>query len=618
LIKLPLKLGKRKGRLSGYFGDSAIEEIKSKTDIVGLISEYVTLKKAGRLFQGFCPFHEDTKTPSFKVTEERQTFHCFGCQVGGDVFSFIQRKENLTFPEAVRWLAERAGVELVEKEMSPARKRARSEAESIARINELAVDYYVEQLERSGEARGYLGDRGLKQGTIEKFRLGYAPDTWEGLVTYLSRKKADKKHAELAGLVRSRESGGYYDLFRGRITFPLHDLQGRVIGFGGRTLGEVTDKNPKYYNTPETALFKKSRNLYGLHQARKAIEKSSEVIVVEGNVSLLTPFEAGFENIVAPLGTAFTNDQFRLLTRRGIKKMYVAFDGDDAGRRAALKTAEMALEHEVPAVFVDFEEKFDPDDTIRKYGPERFRELLESARDLFDFIIEEVEKKSSGEKFGHGSFIASIVPFIEKSASSVVREQFIMKVSSRTGYVGPDSIRSMIDGSGPPVDWEHGGYPEEEEDRVKKVLSEEVMAIVFWTMPEYRPMISELVPVVAEGSRQNLALNLLNSMVDCVADTGTLDYRRLLGYIKDESENQLLSRLLLTEFGVDPDDVQNLVDDCFSGPRGMTASNIKLEMRKLRMEIAEAERSKDSEKVLSLMKRMQHVKEELGRIQIGH
>lgn len=356
-------------------------EIKRLSDIVKVIQEYVPLKKAGANWKACCPFHEE-KTPSFIVSPSRQTFRCFGCQVGGDVFEFVMKYERVDFPEALRMLADRAGVKL---RYNVADGPAAEEKAELYRLCEWAATFFMEQLgEREGaEARKYVEKRKLDPAMIAEFRLGYAPDAWDRLSCDAKRAGFPEALIVKAGLAIRRESGGIYDRFRHRLIFPIEDARGRVIGFGGRSLD---GSEPKYLNSPETPLFQKGRHLYALPQAREAAMKEGKLAVMEGYTDAIMAHQHGVKWVVATLGTALTRDHIGLI-RRYASEALVVFDGDEAGRKASERSLDMFLAEDFPMKVASMPEGLDPCDCLLERGLDVFVECLERAQELFEYRI---------------------------------------------------------------------------------------------------------------------------------------------------------------------------------------------------------------------------------------
>ena len=377
--------------------DEAVKrEVRARVDIATLIGSYVPLKKRGRDLVGLCPFHAE-RTPSFHVHPEDGFFKCFGCGAAGDVFTFMQRLENVPFPEALRMLAARAGVEVEEE--SPQAARHRNERELIYEANTVATAYFARMLAspQGSHAREYAQQRGLGPAAITKFSLGYAPDSWDGLVTELRAHNVDLAVAAKAGLVKPRQSGGYYDFYRDRLMIPTFSTTGEVIAFGGRALG---DAEQKYLNTTTTPVYVKGRHLYALNIARRAAALDETLIVVEGYLDCIALHVAGFENAVAALGTAFTEEQAREL-RKYAQHIYLCFDSDEAGNNAAFKAIDMAvkvMEHAGSSVrIVQLPSGSDPDSFVRAQGPQAFRQALADAKPSIEFKLDrEIDALRSG------------------------------------------------------------------------------------------------------------------------------------------------------------------------------------------------------------------------------
>jgi DNA primase len=358
--------------------DNTLEDIKNRLDIVDFISEYINLKKAGQNWKGLCPFHAE-KTPSFTVSPAKQIFHCFGCNTGGDIFSFLTKYENLTFPEALNVLAKRAGVEL--KARSGTVQKA-GEKEILVSIHKDALAFFENNLTKSDQSQIYFKGRGIDIVTQKLFTLGYAPQSWNGMLNYLTKKGYKPEQIKKAGLV-SQGAKGFYDTFRHRVIFPIYDLKGDVVAFGGRS---IDGSDPKYLNSPETLIFHKSKVLYGLYRAKNAIKESGYALFMEGYMDVITAHVYGITNAVAPLGTAFTQEHGKLI-KRFVEDVVLVFDGDQAGIKAAKKAADILLESGLNVKMLLFPEKEDPDSFLRKHGKEAFQKLLDNPLTIIDFLL---------------------------------------------------------------------------------------------------------------------------------------------------------------------------------------------------------------------------------------
>ena len=367
--------------MSPRVGDDKIAEVRERTSIIEIISRYTALKRTGRNHQGLCPFHAE-KTPSFSVSEDRGVFHCFGCQASGDVFKFVMLKENLTFPEALERLAREAGVELPKRAADERREQGR---ERLLRVNDFAQRFFQRALWESAAgagARDYLALRNIREETARAFALGYAPS--EGLAAALERAKAPLDDAESLGLVARSTRGGWYDRFRSRLMFPITDLSGKIIAFGGRMLGN--SEGPKYLNSPESPLFHKRRSVFGLAAARDAIHERQRVILVEGYIDVIALAQAGIGNVVAPLGTALTSDQLRVL-KRFTDNFLVLFDGDRAGIGAAARAFTIFAEVGIFAEAAFLPEGHDPDTFVNQAGREAIEEVFSRPSPLVDHYL---------------------------------------------------------------------------------------------------------------------------------------------------------------------------------------------------------------------------------------
>ena len=370
-----------------YYPDELIEEVRSRNDIVDVISGYVRLQKKGSSYFGLCPFHNE-KSPSFSVSREKQMYYCFGCGAGGNVYTFLMEYENFTFQEALKYLADRAGVKLPEPEYSrEAREKAGRKA-VILEINKKAAMYYYAQLKspRGEKAYTYLTGRGLTDDTIKAFGLGYSSIYSDDLYRYLRNEGYSEDMIRQAGLINTDEKKGVYDKFWNRVIFPIMDVNSRVIGFGGRVMG---DAKPKYLNSPETEVFDKSRNLYGLNRARTS--RKPYFLLCEGYMDVISLHQAGFTNAVASLGTALTPGHASLI-RRYVKEVYLTYDSDEAGTRAALRAVPILRDAGISAKVVRMDPYKDPDEFIKNLGAEEYERRIRDARNGFMFSLEMLEK----------------------------------------------------------------------------------------------------------------------------------------------------------------------------------------------------------------------------------
>jgi len=410
-----------------------LEEVRSRTDIIELVSDYVKLERRGKNFVGLCPFHDD-RNPSFSVSPEHGLYYCFACQAGGDAFKFIMEMEGLSFPEALERLARRAGVPLPERADTVGAQTARRQRDYLVRVMELACSYYQRNLWEKPEGRQgleYLRGRGLSDETIRRFGLGLALDSWDGLLREAQGRKVKPRALEQLGLCLARKDGsGYYDYFRHRVMFPIRDERGRPVGFGGRAMGL---DEPKYLNSRQTRVFDKGRLMYGLDRARGFIRQKERAVVVEGYMDVIACHSHGFEETVAPMGTALTSDQAQLL-KRYTDQVYLAFDADAAGTRAALKGIETMQGAGFSVKVVPLPSGLDPDDFLREKGAGAWEEALAGALSFFDFRWEVAAARwDPGDSTEKARLVAAMAPTVLSSPDPVVRADYIRFLAEELG-----------------------------------------------------------------------------------------------------------------------------------------------------------------------------------------
>jgi DNA primase len=428
-----------------------IEDVRERTNIVEVVKRHVELKRAGTgSWKGLCPFHSE-KTPSFHVHEARQFFHCFGCHEKGDVIEFLRKVEQRSFSEVLQDLATAAGVDLDVRPLSPAERIARKEAESerdrMFRVMETAAAYFEEQYAgpAGAAARAYVEKRGIGKEVAGRFRIGYAPARWDGLSSHLASKKIPPQDLERLGLAGVNERGRY-DFFRDRVMLPVMDRQRRVIGFGGRLL-DPDAKDRKYVNSPDSPLFHKKEQLYGLHAALEPIRKGGQVVVVEGNFDVLTLHEAGIDEAVAPMGTALTGEQLEALDRLA-KRIVVVFDGDSAGKRAANKASVPLAALDKPELITGLRiarmpSGVDPDDFVRQQGAAAFRALVDNARPVLDHVIHEAAKDPTIP--GRLEALEEIAAVLVKVKDPTARELYAKQAAGVLGLTSQQVRRALVE-----------------------------------------------------------------------------------------------------------------------------------------------------------------------------
>ncbi len=449
--------------MAGTISPAILERIRAASDIVDVIGSYLPLKKAGANFVALCPFHKE-KTPSFNVNPHRQIFHCFGCHKGGDVFTFVKEYENIGFVDAVRRLADRAKIPL-EFDQSPGEQQSRHLKDQLLQIHEQIAQRWQNCLlnEAAGRvARDYLAKRGVSPEAVKLFRLGAAPDLWDDTVNWAKSKDYELPLVEKAGLIIQKSDGGsqkaeaesaksdlrppaadlrrYYDRFRGRLIFPIGDEQGRVIGFSGRVLSG-DEKTAKYVNSPETPIFTKSRVFFGLDKSKRAILDAGFAIICEGQLDLIACFTAGVQNIVAPQGTAFTDQHARILKRYG-DEVVLCFDSDEAGQNAAVRSLDHLLASGLAVRVAVVPAPHDPDSFIKANGGEAFRKLVENAEGFFDYLLNRLcAQNDVNSDRGRNIVLRDMAEAVHKTGNTVLIDTYAQKTALRLG-VSPESVRT--------------------------------------------------------------------------------------------------------------------------------------------------------------------------------
>lgn len=560
--------------------DQIINDVKDRARIQEIVAEYVNLKRSGANFLGLCPFHGE-KTPSFNVNPGRGIFHCFGCGVGGDVFAFVMKVEGLDFPEAVRFLAKRVGVIIEERPVSPGEKRRIDERERLLRINELAVVFYRRYLreERDAEpAREYLKRRGVDDGVAEAYRLGFAPERWDTLTRYLERQGVALDQAEKLGLVRRRESGGYYDTFRNRLLFVIADPQGRPVGFGGRVLD---DSLPKYINSPESPVYRKSEILFGVHLAKPAMRESGRVLVVEGYFDHLALYQAGIRNVVAACGTALTEQHLKLLGRYA-GQIDTLFDGDSAGRKATLRTIDLCLSEQVPASVVELPQGDDPDSFVLRNGKEAFAAIVSKAQPAFDFLARDIlARENAVTADGKAKAANELILRLRKIGDPIARERHLQEAAR---WLDID-VQFLRNGMGrEPVRAER--LVDRHRSRAAGAAPEEMLLALMGKFPAAATRVAaEGIDAFFSPEHAALAAEIMQRMLA----EEQVDWPEVLRLVVSDQERSRLAALFIDETHLNDIDVEKAVDQC----RASREKTLLGEARTLRQELFRVEPESD-------------------------
>lgn len=591
------------------YTEDIIRRVRDSVDIYDLVSGYVSLKKTGKNWLGLCPFHSE-KTPSFNVNPAKQIFHCFGCGVGGDAFKFLELQEGLNFPEAVKQLAGRAGVSLPESRPRADEKKSDDERKALLKITAEAADYFRRELEgpAGSAARAYLAKRGLTDAVIRDFSLGYARPEWDGLLKHLRQHGHSPALLEKAGLIVKRSEGeGHYDRFRGRIIFPIRDISGQVIAFGGRVMD---DSLPKYLNSPETPLYSKSNVLYCLDQAKEPARKQGYFIIVEGYLDAIACHQYGAKNAVATLGTALTDGHLRLM-RRFAQKLMLIFDPDPAGVKAALRGFELFAGSGMKVNVVSLPDGDDPDTFLKKKGYDAFADCLRGSAKFMDFVLAQVVKDgavaSIDEKVERE---AEMLGFIARLPSGIERDHYLKKTAEalsvdeatlrqdmakqRTAHAGPRE-RTAAGATAP-----KGRRPRAEEMLVHLMLRDEAIA---------RSLTEQIVPEDFTDPLYRRAAERIFSMLKSGKGIDLRD----ISVAGDDELNRILSHYSVLEIENSDqessgDQKMNLEKTCADCVERIKQHGTAKKMKSLLMAIHEAESRGDREQLRSLQEQIVQIR----------
>ena len=528
-----------------YYPEEVIEEIRMKNDIVDVVSGYVKLQKKGSSYFGLCPFHNE-KSPSFSVSPGKQIYYCFGCGAGGNVISFVMQYENYTFQEAVKFLAKKAGIQLPEAEYSEETRKKENKRARLLQVNKEAATYFFHQLRSENGRAGwqYLKKRELSDETIRKFGLGFANMTSNDLVKFLKSKGYEDEVIRDAGLATFDEKFGFHDKFWNRVMFPIQDINHRVIGFGGRVMG---DGKPKYLNSPETPVFDKSRNLYGLNIARTA--RKNQIILCEGYMDVITMHQAGFSQAVASLGTAFTEGQASLL-KRYTDEVILSYDSDGAGVTAALRAISILKEAGMTGRVLNLEPYKDPDEFIKNCGQEAFQKRLDGAENTFFFEIRMQQKDyNMQDPESKTKFYREIARKLCGFPEEVERENYIQAVAQHY-QIGVENLRRLVlsyamqTGYAQPVERPKSGIRKKNtaEEGIRR--SQRLLLTWLTDMPSLYPKIQKF--ITPEDFTEELYRRVAEKLFDQL-EQKTMDPAGIIGMFEEEEEQRMAAEVFSTK-----------------------------------------------------------------------
>lgn len=548
-----------------WYSEEQIEEVRSRSDIVSVIGRYVRLKRAGSGYTGLCPFHNE-KTPSFHVNPARQMYKCFGCGVGGNVLTFVMEYENLTFPEAMEMLAQEAGIELPKQELTAQQKQQESLRQTLLEINKKAARYYFALLKspRGKSGYDYLTGRGLSDETILHFGLGYAGQGGGELYQYMKKEGYSDSVLKETGLFKMDERGAY-DKFWNRVMFPIMDANNRVIGFGGRVMG---DAKPKYLNSPETKIFDKSRNLFGLNYAKRG--KRSNMILCEGYMDVIALHQAGFTNAVASLGTAFTEQQANLI-RRYTDEVLLTYDSDGAGIKAAMRAIPMLRRAGITGKVIHMEPYKDPDEFIKNLGAEEFEKRMEEAQNSFFFEIEVIKKNySMSDPEQKTKFIHETARKLLVFEDKIQRDNYLEAVAARYN-IKTEDLRQLVVRYGNQMP---SGYQEvmeeRQQERIRKGKKKETREgisysyrlLLSWLIEEPKLFVQIREWVKPEDFEEGLYRTVAKELYDQL-DRGDLEPARIIGHFEEVEDQNKVASMFQTSFGskIENDEKKKAITD---------------------------------------------------------
>ena len=535
--------------------EDKVREVAERLSIVEVVSEYVPLRRAGANYTGLCPFHAE-KTPSFNVNPAREIFHCFGCGAGGNAFSFIMKIEGLSFPEAVKLMARKTGVEIEERQLSPTEKQAQSDRQIFQRINELTAVFYRSVLEQRPEgaaAREYLEKRAAGGAIAEAYRLGFAPDRSDALVQHLKANSVDLESAQKLGVVRKSDRG-WYDQFRNRLMFPIRDSKGNVIAFAGRVLDASL---PKYINSPESPLYHKSAVLFGMDMALPSIRTENAVIIVEGYFDHLALHRAGIHNVVATCGTALTATHTGMIKRHA-EKVYTLFDSDKAGKNATIRSMELFLEQRIPAYVITLPAGDDPDSFLASNAVGAFQERRDKARPAFEFFVRSLLAQTPPDSVDSKvRVIDELLPRFKKIADPVERDLYEKEICRLLGITA-HAFRKRMGGMALTARDTTGG--EQHHTASKGDPIQEMLLALICSYPEAR---TQAVATGAENLFEGDYLELARLVLDTMANN---DHAQALSHLSESIETpevrSLLSRMLVSDAQMADIDWRSAFDSC--------------------------------------------------------
>ncbi|MBS3818812.1 DNA primase [bacterium] len=572
--------------------EDTVGQIRQVANIIDIASQYTTIHKKGHKFVGFCPFHSE-KNPSFTLDEEKQLFHCFGCGAGGDIFTLVMEKENISFPEAVRYLAQKYNITLPRrKKLSPQYLKLE---EKLFKINQDALAFFKKNLFNTQEgqkALDYLHQRNIPDQSIQELKIGYALNSWNSLLSYFQEKKVPAKMVEKAGLAVPRQKkDGYYDRFRGRIIFPIFNLTGKVVAFGGRS---ILDAEPKYLNSPDTPVYNKRKLLYGLNFCKQTIREKGEVILVEGYTDFLSLYAAGITHIGASLGTSLTSDQVSLV-KRFAPRMVVSFDADEAGKKAALRAISLCFEKGVQIKVMNLPDDLDPDSYVQKNGTDEFLNLSEKSISGLKYLIETCKQEGNTNIPEEKSkIIRKVMAEVSKIPDSIIRSEYLKQTAEQLS-VEEEALRSVI---------QNKSAATKKTEETILTRAEARLIQILWEDPLICPYISG---EMRDSDLQGLSSEpIFHYLMDCSQKKKKPSFHELETNI-DPALRPSLAKILMENPSSSP--TIDEAKDCLYALREMS---LRKESKKLRDTINQLEKKGEQEKLPPLLQRKMEISREIS------
>ena len=572
--------------MAGRIPQNLLEDILNRVNIVEVIAACLPLKRSGRNFKALCPFHQE-KTPSFMVSPDRQIYHCFSCGKGGNAFKFLMEYERLEFMEAVEALAKKAGVALPKAQAQD--EKTANLITQLYKINELAAAFYASNL--SSAAKNYLLKRGIKEETIKLFKMGLALDKWDGLMQHLRQKNINLSLLEKAGLILSKEGGGFYDRFRNRIIIPILDIKDRAIGFGARVLDNSL---PKYINSPETPIYTKGRNLYGLNLAHEEIRQKDFAVVVEGYLDFIIPYQEGLKNIVASQGTALTQEQARLL-KRYTDNVVMLYDADKAGELASLRSLDIFIEEEMNVRVVSLPQGFDPDLFVRNWGIKELQEKIGRAEGLFDYKLKILKSRYNVKEIEARAKIAQeMLLTINKFKNALLKSEYIRRLAEELG-LKEEALLEEVKKIKEPRAIPGPLQAQSVKNRLKASPTERLLIKMMLEDKESVNRIKE--NLGPEDFQDETASRIVSAMFNFIEQGKKIDSNTLIEHLSsDDGVAEVICEAAFMD--VAGNDRERVVDNCIER---LKSEGLKIKRQRLHEQIKAAQHSGDEPKVNRLI-----------------